>query len=163
MQVTAVRSEMSAVSEPPVVFRDALIVTQDTARQVHRGDVRVDQGKFTSVGGRAKVEGAEVVDANGFALVPGFINTHGHVAMSLLRGIADDRDLSGFLETLFAVDARRTEGDVEAGASAGIAEMLLSGTTTFLDLYYFEDAVARACERLGIRGYLGRAGTRIRS
>ncbi|MCI4357792.1 MAG: amidohydrolase family protein [Thermoplasmata archaeon] len=139
----------------PIVFRDALIVTQDASRRVERGDVRVDGGRFTSVGGRAEPEGAEVIDAKGFALLPGFINTHGHVAMTLLRGIADDRELSGFLETLFAVDARRTESDVQAGALAGIAEMLLSGTTAFLDLYYFEDAVARACERLGIRGFLG--------
>jgi len=83
------------------------------------------------------------------------VNAHTHVAMSVLRGIADDRELAGFLETLFAVDARRTESDVEAGARAGIAEMLLSGTTSFLDLYYFEDAVARAVESLGVRGFLG--------
>jgi 5-methylthioadenosine/S-adenosylhomocysteine deaminase len=145
-------SELLAVSR---VFRDALIVTQDPARRLLRGDVRVDCGRFTTVGGRASTAGAEVVDAQRFALVPGFVNTHGHVAMTLLRGIADDRDLSGFLEQLFAVDKRRTEADVEAGALAGIAEMLLSGTTSFLDLYYLEDAVARACERLGIRGFLG--------
>jgi 5-methylthioadenosine/S-adenosylhomocysteine deaminase len=142
-------------SAAPTVFRDALIVSQDAGRRVVRGDVRVEGGRFASVGGRARTEGAEVVDASGFALVPGFVNTHTHVAMNLLRGIADDRDLSGFLETLFAVDARRTEADVEAGAAAGAAEMLLGGTTSFLDLYYFEDAVARASERLGIRSFLG--------
>ena len=97
----------------------------------------------------------EVIDASPYAILPGFVNTHTHVAMSPLRAIADDRDLSGFLERLFAVDARRTESDVEAGAAQGIAEMLLSGTTSFLDLYYMEDAVARAVERLGIRGFLG--------
>jgi 5-methylthioadenosine/S-adenosylhomocysteine deaminase len=139
----------------PVVFRDALIVSQDDGRRVLRGDVRVEQGRFVSVGGQAATEGAEIVEAKGFALVPGFVNTHTHVAMTILRGIADDRDLSGFLETLFAVDARRTEADVEAGAAAGVAEMLLSGTTSFLDLYYFEDGVARASERLGIRSFLG--------
>lgn len=143
------------MTTPPTVWRDALLVTQDATRRVVRGDLRVDDGAITHVGGHAPTEGAEVVDARGFAVVPGFINTHGHVAMSLLRGIADDRDLGGFLETLFAVDARRTEADLEAGAAAGIAEMLLSGTTAFLDLYYGEDAIARAVERLGIRGHLG--------
>lgn len=143
------------MTTPPTVWRDALLVTQDASRRVVRGDLRVDGGAITHVGGRAPTEGAEVVDARGSALVPGFINTHGHVAMSLLRGVADDRDLAGFLETLFAVDARRTEADIEAGAAAGIAEMLFSGTTSFLDLYYGEDAVARAVERLGIRGHLG--------
>jgi 5-methylthioadenosine/S-adenosylhomocysteine deaminase len=140
---------------PPRVFRDALVVHQDTARRVTRADVRVEQGRFTHVGPHAPVEGAEVVDAHAFALVPGFVNLHTHVAMHPLRAIADDRDLAGFLETLFAVDAHRTEADVEAGARAGIAEMLFGGTTSFLDLYYFQDAVARAVEQLGARGYLG--------
>ncbi len=141
--------------EPARVFAGALVVTQDAARRVVRADVRVDEGRFTHVGPAAPREGAEVVDASGYALVPGFVNLHTHVAMHPLRGIADDRDLAGFLETLFAVDARRTEADVEAGARAGIAEMLLGGTTSFLDLYYFEDAVARAVDALGIRGFLG--------
>ncbi len=139
----------------PVVLSGALLITQDPQRRIERGDLRIEHGRFTHVGPNAPRSGAAVVDATAFAAVPGFVNTHGHVAMSLLRGIADDRDLSGFLETLFAVDAHRTEVDVEAGAAAGVAEMLLGGTTSFLDLYYHEDAVARAVERLGIRGFLG--------
>lgn len=95
------------------------------------------------------------MDGHEFAVVPGFVNAHTHVAMAPLRGIADDRELAGFLEVLFAVDSRRVESDVEAGARAGVAEMLLAGTTSFLDLYYFEDAVARAVASLGIRGFLG--------
>ncbi len=139
----------------PLVVTDALLVTQDDQRRVVRGDVRVDQGRFTHVGGKAPREGAEVVDGHDLAVVPGFVNTHTHVAMSLLRGVADDVELSGFLETLFRVDAHRTEQDVAVGARAGIAEMLLGGTTSFLDLYYFEDAIARASEELGIRAFLG--------
>jgi len=137
-----------------LVLRGGLLVTQDPERRVVRGDLRIEDGRITSVGSRAEAA-EEEIDASGFALVPGFVNTHTHVAMSLLRGIADDRELAGFLETLFAVDAHRTEADVEVGARAGIAEMLLSGTTSFLDLYYFEDAVARAVESLGVRGFLG--------
>jgi 5-methylthioadenosine/S-adenosylhomocysteine deaminase len=140
---------------PPLVIADALVVTQNARREVVRADVRVEGGRFTHVGPRAPREGTTVVDGREFALLPGFVNAHTHVAMTPLRGIADDRDLAGFLETLFAVDAHRTEADVEAGARAGIAEMLLSGTTSFLDLYYFQDAVARASESLGIRGFLG--------
>ncbi len=136
-------------------MRDALLVTQDPARRVLRGDLRIEDGRFVHVGPGASREGAEEMDGHGFAAVPGFVNAHTHVAMSVLRGIADDRDLSGFLETLFRVDARRTEPDVEAAARAGIAEMLLGGTTSFLDLYYLEDAVARAAESLGIRAFLG--------
>ena len=141
--------------EPPLVLTNALLVTQDPERRVARGDLRVEDGRFTHVGPQAPRDGASVVDGHAFAAVPGFVNSHTHVAMAPLRGVADDRDLGGFLETLFAVDAHRTEKDVEAGARAGIAEMLLSGTTSFLDLYYFEDAVARAVDSLGIRGFLG--------
>jgi 5-methylthioadenosine/S-adenosylhomocysteine deaminase len=142
-------------ADAPFVVSDTLLVTQDPARRVVRGDLRVENGRFTHVGPRAPREGARVLDGRAFAALPGFVNLHTHVAMSLLRGIADDRELGGFLETLFAVDAHRTEADVEAGARAGIAEMLLSGTTTFLDLYYHEDAIARAVESLGIRAFLG--------
>jgi 5-methylthioadenosine/S-adenosylhomocysteine deaminase len=138
-----------------LLLRGGLLVTQDSQRRVVRGDLRVEGGRIASVGPHDAGSADEVVDASGFAIVPGFVNAHTHVAMSLLRGVADDRELAGFLETLFAVDARRTEADVEVGARAGIAEMLLSGTTSFLDLYYFEDAVARAVESLGVRGFLG--------
>jgi len=138
-----------------ILFRGALLVTQDRARRILRGDVLVEQGRVAAIGEVDRASADEEIDASGYAIVPGFVNTHTHVAMSPLRAIADDRDLGGFLERLFAVDARRTEADVEAGAAQGIAEMLLSGTTSFLDLYYLEDAVARAVERLGIRGFLG--------
>ncbi|MCI4360517.1 MAG: amidohydrolase family protein, partial [Thermoplasmata archaeon] len=113
---------MTGAAATSWVFRNALLVTQDPARQVLRGDLAVDHGRIVHVGPNAPSVGPEV-DASGFAIVPGFINTHAHVAMSLLRGIADDRDLGGFLEVLFAVDARRTESDLEAGAAAGLAEM----------------------------------------
>ena len=139
----------------PLVVRDTLLVTQDADRRLVHGDLRVEEGRITHVGPSAPREGANVVDGHGFAAVPGFVNAHAHVAMGPLRGIADDRDLAGFLEALFAVDARRSERDVAAGARAGVAEMLLSGTTSFLDLYYFEDAVAGAVDTLGIRGFLG--------
>jgi 5-methylthioadenosine/S-adenosylhomocysteine deaminase len=136
-------------------FQGALLVTQDPERRILCGDLVVEEGRIRSVGDSADASAEETVDARGFAIVPGFVNTHGHVAMTLLRGIADDRDLGAFLEKLFALDARRTEPDLEVGAALGIAEMLLGGTTSFLDLYYGEDAVARAVESLGIRGFLG--------
>ncbi|HKV90373.1 MAG TPA: amidohydrolase family protein [Thermoplasmata archaeon] len=146
---------MSTAPAPPTVFRGGLVVTQDPGRSVARADVRVEGGRFVELGPKVSSVGAEVVDAGKFALVPGFVNAHAHVAMGPLRGLADEQDLGGFLERLFAVDAKRTEADVEAGALAGVAEMLLSGTTSFLDLYYFEDAVARAVDALGARGFLG--------
>ncbi len=136
-------------------FQNALLVTQDRERRVFEGDLRIEDGRISHVGPEPAPPAERTVAAGRFVIAPGFVNTHGHVAMSPLRGIADDRDLGAFLEKLFRLDARRTEEDLEAGALLGIAEMLLSGTTSFLDLYYGQDAVARAVERLGIRGFLG--------
>lgn len=138
-----------------VAFRQGLIVTQDKERRVLRGDLILRGQRVEAVGVRLREGADEEVDARGFLLAPGLINAHTHVANALLRGLADDLDFPHFLERMFAVDARRVEKDIELGALLGGAEMLLSGTTSFLDLYYGEDAVARACGRLGIRGFLG--------
>ena len=140
----------------PASFRltGGWLVTQDSERRVLKSDLTVRAGRISAVGKDSeRVE--TTIDASGYAVVPGFINAHTHVAMSLLRGYADDRELPDFLARLFEIDTRRAEPDIEAGAAAGITEMLLGGTTTFLDLYYGQDAVARAVERLGIRGFLG--------
>ncbi len=137
------------------VIKDALLVTQNARRQIIKGDVRVEAGRIVHVGPNANKKGANVIYGTGYAIIPGFVNLHTHVAMSLLRGIADDVNLSEFLKILFAVDSRRKASDVEAGAAAGIAEMLLSGTTAFLDMYYHEDSVAKAAKELGSRGFLG--------
>lgn len=120
-----------------------------------RGDLILDGAKIRAAGPHLTEKADHDVDARKFLIAPGLINAHTHVANTLLRSVADDMDFGKFLETMFAFDARRTEQDLEAGALLGGAEMLLSGTTTFLDMYYGEDSVARACERLGMRGFLG--------
>ncbi|MGI0150796.1 MAG: amidohydrolase family protein, partial [Thermoplasmata archaeon] len=119
------------------------------------GNLRIEDGRITHVGPEPVPEADRTVDAHRFVLAPGFVNAHTHVAMGPLRGAVDDRDLGAFLDKLFRLDAKRTDSDLEIGAEQGITEMLLSGTTSFLDLYYGEDAVARAVDRLGIRGFLG--------
>lgn len=97
----------------------------------------------------------EVIDGRGGILLPGFVNTHCHVSMVPFRSMGDDCPdrLRRFLFPL-ELEAMTPEL-VYWGALYGIAEMFLSGTTTFLDMYYFEDRVAEACERADIRGYLG--------
>ncbi len=95
------------------------------------------------------------MDASGCVVIPGLINCHTHVAMTLMRSVADDVKLEGFLEKTFAIDSKRTPEDIEVGAALGCLEMARSGTTTFLDLYYSEDAVAKSTEEVGLRGYLG--------
>lgn len=114
----------------------------------------MDRGRIAAVG-HGKSRPDEVVDASGCIVIPGLINCHTHVAMTLMRSVADDVKLEGFLERTFAIDTKRVPEDIEVGAALGCLEMARSGTTTFLDLYYSEDAVAKSTEEVGLRGYLG--------
>jgi len=137
------------------LIKDARIVTQNAGRQVIDGDVLIEDGIIRQVGGKVRGSADVEIDAKGDIVIPGLINTHTHVSMAILKGIADDLPFDKFLDKVFAVDAKRTERDIEAGAVQGCIEMVRSGTTTFLDLYYSEDIIARAVERVGIRGILG--------
>ncbi len=137
------------------LIKDARIVTQNVGRQVIDGDILIEDGTIRQVGGQVRGSADVEIDASGDIVIPGLINTHTHVSMAILKGIADDLPFPQFLDKVFAVDARRTERDIEAGAVQGCLEMIRSGTTTFLDLYYAEDVIARAVEKTGIRGILG--------
>lgn len=96
----------------------------------------------------------KVIDANKNLIIPGFINTHSHVAMSRFKGLLDDIKLSEFLEKTFKLDSQRTDEDIYNSSIMGICEMIDSGITAFADLYYSEDIIARAVEDTGIRGFL---------
>ncbi|MTI94291.1 MAG: amidohydrolase [Firmicutes bacterium] len=98
-----------------------------------------------------------VLDCSRHLALAGFINTHGHAAMTLLRGVGSDLPLQEWLEQwMWPLEAKLTEDDVYWGTMLAILEMLKSGTTTFTDMYFFEDAVARAVEESGIRAVLSR-------
>ena len=136
-----------------LLLRGGLNDTQDPSRRIVRGDVLVEGNRIAAVG-EAPVSAEEVIDCAGCAVLPGFINAHQHVANPLLRGFADDVPLEAMLEKSFAVDAKLTRRDVQVGALLGCIEMLRSGTTSFQDLFYWEDEVARAVRESGIRGFL---------
>jgi len=120
---------------------------------VFKGDVLLEKDRIAKVG-EVKEKADEVVDASGCIVMPGLINCHTHVAMALMRSVADDVKLEGFLERTFAVDAKRTSEDIATGATLGCLEMARSGTTTMLDLYYMEDFIANGVQSVGLRGYL---------
>lgn len=99
---------------------------------------------------------ARVIDCRGKLLMPGLINCHTHVAMTLQRGTGDDIELMKWLnDYVWPFEAAQSDDDIEAGARLGVAEMLLGGTTTFADMYWSEHAIAKAVESLGIRAHLG--------
>ena len=100
-------------------------------------------------------EGAEVIDGKDKAVIPGFINTHTHAAMTLFRGYGDDLPLMEWLEDyIWPVEAKMTAHDVYVGARLACLEMLRSGTTCFLDMYMHPLETARAVEELGLRAHL---------
>ena len=99
------------------------------------------------------IQAAQVLDLPGHALLPGLVNCHGHAAMSLLRGYADDQPLMPWLEQHIwpAEQAHVSEEFVEDGTELAIAEMIRSGTTTFSDMYFFPNICAATAQRLGMR------------
>lgn len=99
-------------------------------------------------------EAREVIDGSGHLIIPGLVNTHTHLPMVLFRGLADDLPLMRWLnDYIFPAEARHVDRKtVYVGSVLAIAEMILSGTTTFCDGYFFEDAVASAAVDCGMRG-----------
>ena len=145
-----------------LIVSGGTVVTMDAGRRViEDGAVAVAGGRIVAVGKRSEVAGRfaarEVVDARGRAVIPGLVNGHTHVPMTLFRGIADDLDLNEWLtKYIFPAEAKNvTEEFVRVGTQLGLAEMIRGGTTTYCDMYYFEDAIAEETERAGVRAVLG--------
>ncbi|MFV0496645.1 MAG: amidohydrolase [Candidatus Fimivivens sp.] len=140
-----------------ILIDNITVLTMDDHNTVHRnGYLLTDADKIAALGSGA-FAGAydEHIDGAGGILLPGFVNTHCHVSMMPFRSLGDDCP-DRLRRFIFPLENEAvTPRLVYLAAKYGICEMLLSGTTTFLDMYYFEDEVARACEEMGIRAYLG--------
>ena len=139
------------------VFEHAWILTMDEKDTVYRdGHLAVENGRIAQVGeGTYPGPATERIDARGGILLPGFVNTHGHASMVPFRSLGDDC-VDRLRRFLFPLENEAmTRQLVYLAARYAMAEMLLSGTTTFVDMYYFEEEVARACREMGIRGYVG--------
>ncbi|MGH9859204.1 MAG: amidohydrolase family protein, partial [Candidatus Acidiferrales bacterium] len=138
------------------------VVTMDGERRViEDGAVAVRGDTILEVGPRAEMEAKysarRRVNAAGRIVLPGLINGHGHAPMTLLRGIADDLALQEWLEKyIFPAEAKNVNEEfVAVGTRLALAEMIRSGATTFVDMYYFEDVIARETKAAGMRGMLG--------
>lgn len=135
-------------------IRNAWIVTQDAQRRVLRGDVVIDGERIASVGPQYDGTADREIDASGDIVMPGMVNTHTHIAMSVMKGVVDDLLFPDFLNKTFTIDSDRTDADLDIGTRLGCMEMMRGGTTTFMDLYYSEDVIAKATQAAGIRGVL---------
>ncbi|MCW5963898.1 MAG: amidohydrolase [Bryobacterales bacterium] len=153
---------LAPVFAADLLVRAGTVVTMDAERRViPDGAIAIEGNRIVAVGPRAEVEAAHsaprVLDYPEGILLPGLLNTHTHAAMSLFRGIANDRTLDDWLQHfIFPAEARNVTADfVYWGTRLAAAEMLMGGTTLFVDMYYFEEEVGRAAADAGIRAIAG--------
>ena len=122
---------------------------------IKNGVVVVDKGLITFVGKDIKVKADKIIDAKGCAVMPGLVNAHTHLPMTLLRGYADGLPYREWTEKIRKAEMKLTPEYIKAGARLGILEMIKSGTTSFADMYIHMDEVAKVVEKTGIRAALG--------
>lgn len=132
------------------------LITQNPNRAIYENvDVKVEENRIVGIGCGFSTDGERVIDCSEKVVMPGLVNSHTHVAMTLLRGISDNKLLQDWLQDdIFPAEEKITEEDAYIGALLGSMEMLKSGTTTFNDMYFHMDEVAEAVEQTGIRAVL---------
>lgn len=143
-----------------LLLKDLSIITMnEESRFIEKGYIVVKDDKIKEIGEGEPPAGyyEKVIEGKNKLAMPGFINTHTHAAMTLLRGYADDLPLMEWLQTkIWPLEEKLTPEHIYWGTMLAIAEMIKSGTTTFADMYFCMDEVARAAELAGIRAVLSR-------
>src|SRR5713101_9060030 len=147
-----------------LLVKGATIVTMDGQRRViENGFLAINGDSIVAIGQDAAAAypkglvAKQTINASGKLIMPGLINGHKHIPMVLMRGLKDDVTLDDWLRKfIFPAEAKNvTEEYVRWGTRLGVAEMIRGGVTTFVDMYYFEDAVAEETKGAGMRGVLG--------
>lgn len=155
-------SALAQAAPCDLIVSGRYVVTMSAQRRViENGAVAIRGERIVAVGTKAEIDRAwqakRRIDNPEALIAPGLVNTHTHAAMSLFRGVADDLKLQDWLTNfIFPAEAKNVTADfVRWGTRLACLEMLLSGTTTFTDMYYFEDVVAETAKEAGMRGVLG--------
>ena len=147
------------MSSKITIIKNGHFLVPGSDKPVLSGYMTLENDLITYIGEAepAVEEGAQVVDGSRLLFMPGLVNTHGHTAMSLLRGYGDDMVLQAWLqEKMWPMEEKFTGDDVYWGTSLSVLEMLKGGTTTFLDMYDHMDRVAEVTEQSGMRAVLMR-------
>jgi 5-methylthioadenosine/S-adenosylhomocysteine deaminase len=155
-------SRNSQAQAVDLIVYNAVVVTMDAAgRVLPRGAVAIHGRDIVAVDTAETIaslySGRQTLDARGQIVLPGLINTHTHAPMVLYRGLADDLALMEWLQKyIFPAEAKTVSpAFVRAGTKLAALEMIQSGTTTYADMYYFEEEIGRATREAGLRGVLG--------
>jgi len=150
----------SCLKEVDILIHDGTIVTMDNKQPIiEKGFITIKNGQITDVGkkgrGSLSLRAEETINGMGKVVLPGLVNCHTHIAMTLFRGAAEDKQLDHWLrDTIWPLEARVKPSDIYDGALLGCLEMIKSGTTCFADMYFHEDLIAQAVDRAGLRAVL---------
>ena len=160
--VAAVVSPQAPRQQVSLIVTNGTVVTMDDGgRIVPGGAIAIDGREIAAVGTageiQARFSAAETLDVSGQVVLPGLINTHTHAPMVLYRGLADDLALMEWLQKyIFPAEAKTVTPEfVRAGTRLAVLEMIQSGTTTYADMYYFEEEIAAVTKAAGMRAVLG--------
>ncbi len=141
------------------IISNAHIITMNAGMEIiPNGSILIEGGQIKEIiSGTLSAPEAEATDAHGMYILPGFVNTHNHLPMTMLRGYADDLPLHSWLtEHIFPAEARLVnEQNVRIATRLALVEMIKSGTTCFNDMYFFENAIAEEACKAGMRGVVG--------
>jgi 5-methylthioadenosine/S-adenosylhomocysteine deaminase len=155
-------SQQPARRAVSLIITGGTVVTMDPAgRVLSPGALAIDERDIVAVDTpeniAARFSGRESIDGTGQVVMPGLINTHTHAPMVLYRGLADDLALMDWLQKyIFPAEAKTVTPEfVRAGTRLAALEMIQSGTTTYADMYYFEEEIAKVTREAGLRGVLG--------
>ncbi|HVQ01823.1 MAG TPA: amidohydrolase [Candidatus Thermoplasmatota archaeon] len=140
-----------------ILVKNTTILTQNTTRQQLHGDLYIDGHQIREISEQPiSVEAEYKIDGTDQLVLPGLFNTHTHIPMTLFRGYGDDMLLNDWLaKCIWPVEAKLSKKAVAAGTALGLLEMIASGTTSYVDMYYFEDEIAKVTDKAGMRGFLG--------
>lgn len=144
-----------------LITNGMLFTADDKDTLIDSGAVYIKNGRIADIGDSKTLEkkypSARRLDATRMGVLPGLVNAHTHLSMTMTRSTADDIDAVAWLPVIWEVEKQNTPETVYAGALLGIAEMIASGTTTFNDHYFFMGEVAKAVEETGVRAELAEA------
>lgn len=140
-----------------ILIKSSTILTQNESRKRIHGDVYIDDHVIVECSEKPlSLEADYKIDGTHKLLMPGLCNTHTHIPMTLFRGYGDDMLLGDWLaQCIWPVEAKLDIKAVEIGTQLGLLEMISTGTTSYADMYFFEEAIAKVTERVGMRGFLG--------